>query len=70
MITNLYDVFVKYIMPNFIDLSAYPHAQEAFFWAFAVVCSFIAIYVFIWLPFSVLRWIGKGGKRTKSRFLK
>lgn len=68
--TNLYDIFVTYIIPNFIDLSAYPHAEEAFFWAFAIVSSFIALYVFIFLPFSLIRWIAKGGQRSKSRFLK
>ncbi|MEG2541270.1 MAG: hypothetical protein RSB59_05840 [Clostridia bacterium] len=67
---NLYDIFLQYLMPNMIDLSKYPHTEEAFYYVFTALSIFIVLYIFVWLPFSFIRCIARGGKRSKGRFLK
>ena len=67
---SLYEIFMTYIMPLFVDLTAYSKGEEVFYYAFVGVSTFVVLTVFIGLPYRLIMWIASGGKSKKGRLLK
>lgn len=65
---NLYDIFVYYIMPNFIDLAKYPNAEETFYNVWLWTSIVLVLTVFIYPFWKGILYLYNGGK--KRRFLK
>ena len=67
---SLYEIFKIYIMPLFVDITAFPKGEEVFYYCFLAVSIFVVLTVFIGLPYKLIMWIANGGKSKKGGFLK
>lgn len=63
---SLYEIFKTYILPLFIDITAFPKGEEVFYYVFLAV----SLTIFIGLPFKLILWIANGGKSKKGRLMK
>lgn len=70
MSMSLYEIFKTYILPLFIDITAFPKGEEIFYYVFLAVSLIVVITIFIGLPFKLVLWIANGGKSKKGRLLK
>lgn len=70
MSMSLYEIFKTYILPLFIDITAFPRGEEVFYYVFLAVSLIVVITIFIGLPFKLVLWIANGGKSKKGRLLK
>lgn len=70
MAMSLYEIFKAYIMPLFIDITAFSKGEEVFYYCFLAVSIFVVITIFIGLPYKLIIWIANGGKSKKGRLLK
>ncbi len=67
---SLYEIFKTYILPLFIDITAFPKGEEVFYYVFLAVSLVVVITIFIGLPFKLILWIANGGKSKKGRLMK
>lgn len=70
MVMSLYEIFKTYILPLFIDITAFPKGEEVFYYVFLAVSLVVVITIFIGLPFKLILWIANGGKSKKGRLMK
>lgn len=63
---NIYDIFITYIMPYFVDLSKFEYAEQAFYYLFCAVSAFIVISVFILFPYRMIKRMIFGKKRGQK----
>jgi hypothetical protein len=66
---SLYDVFITYIVPLFVDLQKFPHGEAVFYYAFEALTLGIVLYICVCLPFKFLLWL-TSSKRNNNRFLR
>lgn len=67
---SLYEIFKAYIMPLFVDITAYQKGEEVFYYCFLGVSIFVVITIFIGLPYKFIMWIANGSRSKKGRLLK
>lgn len=67
---SLYEIFKTYILPLFIDITAFPKGEEVSYYVFLAVSLVVVITIFIGLPFKLILWIANGGKSKKGRLMK
>lgn len=67
---SLYEIFKMYIMPLFVDITAYSKGEEVFYYCFLGVSIFVVLTIFIGLPYKLIMWIANGAKSKKGRLLK
>lgn len=67
---SLYEIFKLYIMPMFIDVTAFSKGEAVFYYCFLAVSIFVVLTIFIGLPYKLIMWIANGGKSKNGRFLK
>lgn len=67
---SLFEIFKTYILPLFIDITAFPKGEEVFYYVFLAVSLVVVITIFIGLPFKLILWIANGGKSKKGRLMK
>lgn len=63
----VYDFFVTYVVPLFVDLSLFPEGEKIFYYFFVAVITGCLIISFIYIPFKLgWNWLSKMTKNKKG----
>lgn len=63
----VYDFFVTYVLPLFVDLSKFEHGEAIFYYFFTAVITLCLVISFIYIPFKIgWNWISRITKNRKG----
>lgn len=63
----VYDFFVIYVLPLFVDLTRFPEGEKIFYYFFTAVITGCLVISFIYIPFKLgWNWLGRMTKNKKN----